>query len=256
MEFISTNYYQTTTQVSVNTGTITAENLLYRDAALQWVSAGFSNDLTTASLVFNFGQTVSLSRIALVGVNAKGFRMFYGGLTANAFALSSGPTTTSVWSTNSETSMYLQFPTVSTDSVTIELSTTQVANSDKAISYLHFADVLLNFDRIPSAKNYEPMYRPKEIKHKLSDGGTRLHFIDQKFAASIKLKFVSEDFRNKLYSFWQNQGDFGFVPFGTATSWDEIIHTVVWPGIFDFFKYADDNPGTGFNGSIKLEEVT
>ena len=256
MEFISANYFATTTQATVNTGTLTVENLLYRDTTLQYVSAGFANDATTASMTITFDQTLSLSRIALVGLNAKGLSVFYNGLTANTFALTSGPTSTSQWSTNSETALYLQFATISALSVTLEMSATQVANSEKALSYLHFGDVLVDFERLPNSQGYAPLYRPKEIKHILSDGGTRLQFIDHKYSAKIKLKFISEAFRNTLYSFWRQQIDFGFVPFGTSTAWDQVIHTVVWPGNFDFFTYADDNPGTGFNGQINLEEVT
>ena len=256
MEFISANYFQTTTEATVNTGTLTVENLLYRDETLQWKSAGFNDDATTTSLTFTFDQTQTIERIGLVGMNFKDFTIFYGGTTANTLALTSGPTTASDWSSNSETAMYLQFDTITTDSVTLDITGTQTANSEKALSYLHFGKVEVNFDRLPSAKGYKPSYMPKEIEHNLSDGGTRLHFVDQKFMAKIKLKYVTTAFRDELYAFWQNQGDFGFVPFGTATGWDEIIHTCVWPGKFNFFTYADDNPGTGFNGSIRLQEVT
>lgn len=256
MEFISQNYYQTTTQIAVNTGSVTAGNLLYRDETLQWQSADFANDATTASLTWTFDTTQTVSRIGLIGLNWKSFDIYYNGVTANTFSFSNGNTTTSQWSNNSESSMYLQFTETAVSSVTIEAKSTQVANSEKALSYIHFGKVEVDFDRIPNAKGYNPMYRPKEIKHKLSDGGTRIQYIDQKFGASIKLKYISKGFRDTLYSFWKSQVDFGFVPFGTAAGWDNVLHTCVWPGNFDFFNFGDDNPGTGFNGTIKLEEVT
>lgn len=257
MEFITSNYFNTTTMATVGSGTLTVENLLYRAITLQYKSVGFNDDATTCSITINFGATQSVSRLGLIGMNWKDFTIFHSGVTANTLSLTStGATTASDWSSNSESAMYLAFATVQAQSFTFDIAATQVANAEKALSYMHFGDVELSFDRIPNAKGYKPMYRPKAIEHTLSDGGKRLQFIDQKFAAQINLKFISASFRDSLYTLWRNNGDFAFVPFGTTTSWDQVLHTVVWPGKFDFFEYADDNPGTGFNGMIKLEEVT
>lgn len=260
MEFISANYFDTTTMASVDSGTLTVENLLFRDTKLQYTSVNFNDDATTASLTIDFGSTQTVSRIGIVGMNIKALTVFHSGNTANTLSLNTGAeTTTSDWSTNSNTSMYLAFSTVQAQSITFDMKSTQVANSEKAIGYLHFGDTLLDFEtynRLPSAKDYKPKYVPKEITHKLSDGSIRNQFVDVKFQAKIKLKYITTDFRNDLYNFWTTQNEFAFVAFPTTTGWDEVLHPVVWPGSFDFFKFSDDSPGAGFSGQINLAEAT
>jgi len=46
-----------------------------------------------------------------------------------------------------------------------------------------------------------------------------------------------------------------FSPFGTSTSWNGILFDTIWEGDFDFWEYADDAMGAGFEGSIRLQET-
>lgn len=257
MEFLTKNLFNTTTMATVASGTLTVDYLLLRDTNRQYVTTAYNDDLLTASLTIDFGSTQSVSKIALLGMNLKSFTIFHSGATANTLALTStGATTTSDWSTNSETAMYLQFSTIQAQSFTIDMKTTQVANSEKAIGYLYLGDLLLDFERIPSSSNYKPRYKSEEIKHKLSDGGMRIQKVATRFSTEIKLKYVSRSFADSLYNVWSDGDEFVFVPFGTTTAWDEIFHTVVWGGEFDFIEYADNAVGAGFSGSISLFEVS
>lgn len=257
MEFITTNYFNTTTMATISGGTLTVENMLYRDTVLQWKSDDAGTDASTTSIVFDFGSTMSVSRIGIMGMNIKEFDVFYDGLTASTLNMTTtSGTTTSQWSNNSESAMYLTFATIQTQSITLDLKSTQEANNEKAIGYLHFGDTSLVFPRIPSAKDYKPLYVPKEIAHKLSDGGARIQFISHKFQAQIKFKYIETSFRNNLFDTWKANNDFAFVAFGTQTGWDEVLHTVVWGGKFDFYKYSDNAPTAGFTGGMVLKEVT
>jgi len=256
MEFLKANYIQTNTSVIVNSNTTTVDNMMLRDKTLQYLSSGFNDDTTISTMVINFDSTQSVSRIAMLGMNLKEFNIYYDGVTANTFAITStSATNTSQWSTNSETSLYIMATAVGCTSVSIDMKTTQLANSEKAIGYLAVSSVELDFARIPSAKNYKPVLNSKEIVHKLSDGGIRINYLSTKFSASIKFKNITTSFRDNLKTVYDKKEEFLFTAFGTSTSWDEIFYTVVWPGSFDFYKYSDNAASSGFSGSIKLAEV-
>lgn len=256
MELLKQNLVNTTTAITVGDNTTTVENILLRDLTYQYFTTNFNNDATTASITFTLSAAQPVSRLAILGHNLKGFTVFYDGTTANTFDLTSGPTTVSDYSSNSETSQYLQFTAVTISSITIDMKTTQVANSNKALGYIHFSDVELDFDRIPSASNYTPLYNPKEVVHKISDGGIKLHYLTSKFSAQIKYKYITEAFRNQLFDIWKTKDVYTFVPFGTATSWDSILFNVAWPGRFEFYKYSDNAASSGFSGTISLSEVS
>lgn len=257
MEFLTNNYLQTTTSLTYDSNSLTVDNLLNRDYTFQYVSSGYNNDLTTTSIVINFDETLPVSRIALQGINIKEFNIFYNGSTANSFNLTStAATTTSQWSTNSETSMFLRCSEVNATSVTFDFKSTIIANSEKAIGYIYLGDTKLVFPRIPTSKNYKPKKTTKEIVHKLSDGGTRVHVIDKKFSTSIKFKYIMESFRNSLEDIWDEKSSFWYVAFGTSTGWDNIFYKVVWPGVFDFYEYSQDSKTPNFSGSIDLREVS
>jgi hypothetical protein len=190
-------------------------------------------------------------------MNWKGFNIFYDGVTANTFAITStSATTTSQWTSNSETSMYLKCTAVNCTSVTFDITTTQTADTEKAVGYIALSKVLVDFERIPTSKNYKPKINSKEIVHKLSDGGQRIHDIDKKFSTSIKFKHLTKTFRDNLYTAWSLNNSFMFTAFGTSTSWDEVFYEVVWPGSFDFYQYSTDSKTENFSGNIKLFEVS
>jgi len=257
MEFLVSNYINTTTAVSVNNGTLTVDNLFKRDKTFQYVSEGDNSDSTISSLTINFDSTQSVSRLALLEMNAKSFNIFYDGVTANTFAITStSATTTSQWTTNSETSMYLKTAAVDCTSVTFDFKTTQTAASEKAIGYLAISTPHIVFPRVPTSKNWKPKFNPKEVVHRLSDGGVRVHTIKTKFSTKIKFKYIEASFRDSLETVWSLNNSFMFTAFGTSTSWDEIFYEVVWSGKFDFYEYTQDSKTENFSGSISLNEVS
>ncbi len=257
MDFLNSNFFNTTTQLTIASGTLTGTFLLNRDLRRQYVTDGFGNDLTTASLTISFDATTAISRIALMGMNLKGFDVFVNGTTASTLTLTStADTTVSQFSTNSETSIYLEFTQVDATSVTIDMKTTALADSEKAIGWFLVSVPLISFDRIPSAPNYKPLINQKEVVHKMSDGGIRVQTIAEKQSAAIKFKFITESFRDSLKSVYDLHDNFVFVAFPTTSNWDEIIFESVWPGKFDFFKFSDNARGAGFSGNIRLNEIS
>lgn len=108
----------------------------------------------------------------------------------------------------------------------------------------------LNFERNPSHGNYSPMIYRKQIRHEMPNGGVVLYNIEDKYRAKISFDFISEDFKNDLYSFWNTNSTYSFIPFES----DGNIYPVSWVGNFDF-KPSDNNIDAGWSGSIMLEET-
>lgn len=257
MELLKANFIDTTTSLVVNSNTAAAELVMNPDLSFQYVSSGLNDDNTIATLKVNFSSTLTVSRLALLGMNLKDFRLYYNGVTANTFALTTtGATTVSNFSTNSETAMYLQATPVACTSVSIDMRKTMVANAEKAIGYFIVSQERLDFSRIPAAKNYIPTLDAEEVVHALSDGNTRVQNIANRWRFDIKLEYISTSFRDSLRTIYNLHAGHIFVPFGTTTSWDQIIAPVVWPAPFNFYKFSDNAVGTGFEGSIKLLETS
>jgi hypothetical protein len=259
VELLKPNYVDTSTSIVVQSNTVTAEYIMNPDTSFQYVSSGYNNDLTTTTLRINFGSTLTVSRIALSGINLKDFLIYYNGVTANTFSLTTtGATTTSDFSSNSETSLYLRCTPVACTSVSIDMKKTTTANQEKAIGYLVLSQerIDLSTTRLPTAKNYTPMLETRQVVHKLSDGNTRIQIIDDKWKVDIKLDYVSRSVRDALLAIYKLHESHIFVPFGTTTSWDKVIFPCVWDSPFDFYKFSDNAPDVGFDGKIKLLETT
>lgn len=256
MEFAKSNFINTTTAMVVNSNTLAAEFVMRRDTTFQYQSSGLNDDLTTSSMTVNFDSTQSVSRIGIIGMNLKEFNLYYDGVTANTFAITStSSTNTSQWNANSETAMYLQCTQVNCTSVTLDMKTTIVADSEKALGYYFISDTHLVFDRPPTADNYRPLIVPKETVQRLSDGGTRVNRIGQKFRAKISYENIETSFRDSLKTVYDLRTEMAFVDFPTSTAWNEILYPVVWHGSFDFFNYSSNNPGAGFDGSMIIAEA-
>lgn len=254
MELLYKNIVNTTTQINPGNNTLTAEYLLSRNLTKQYVTDGYSAN-TASSIVFTFDITQTVSKIVLMGMNYKTFRIFYNGATASTFTITNGATTTTNFSTNSETSMFMTVNTTAVSSITIDVTDTIVAGTERALSYVVFSDLLLNFERVPSSKNYKPQLKATDVEHVLSDGGTRINYIDNKWSTTIKWKNISTAFRDDLKEVYDLKDEFIFAAFPTMTGWDEVLYPCVWSGDFKFYEYADDFVQAGFSGDVIFKEV-
>lgn len=254
MELLKSNYVDTTTSIIVDSNTVSAQYLLDRDKTFQYVSSGYTAAKTTIRV--NFTETLSVSRIALMGHNLKGFTAYYNGVTANTFALTNTcDTIASDFSSNSATSNYLTCNPVFCTSVSIQCNSTIVAAQEKAIGWLVISDVLQAFTRTPAAKGYTPLVNPMQIVHKLSDGGTRIQTVSDKWSASLQYSYLTQAQRDALKVTYDLHQEMIFCPFGTTTGWDEVIFPCVWQGAFEFYKFSDDAQASGFSGKINLMET-
>lgn len=255
MEFIKANYLNTTTMISVNSNTGTALNLFNRDELYQYYSDQFANDNTTSTITITFDATTSLSRIALIDTNFKEFSIFYNGLTANSFSLLNADTTSSSYLDNTDDHKYFRFSTLQVSSVTINAKSTQIANQEKLLGLLVLSDLEIALTKIPNAQNYKPKVVPKQVVHRLSDGGTRINTVRRKKETALNLDYIDSSQRDLLYNLYIDNTEFNFCPFGTATGWDGFMFEAVWDGSFDFFEYSDNAASSGFSGKVSLKET-
>lgn len=255
MDFLKANLLNTTTQLTVNSNTGTSSNLFSRDPFYQYYSDGLNSDLTACSITVTFGQTTSVSRLALVDTNFKEFRFFYNGATANSFTLLNADTVSSSYTNSTDSNKYFRFATLAVSSITIQCTKTRTANQEKLLALLVVSDLEVALTKIPSANQYKPKIVPKQIVHRLSDGGARINTVRRKFETSLSLDYIDTTERDSLYDLYISDVPFNFCPFGTSTGWDGLIFETVWDGNFDFYEYSDNAASSGFGGKISLKET-
>lgn len=255
MEFIKANLLNTTTQIAVNSNTGTASNLFNRDFLYQYYSDQFNNDATTSSITITFDATTPVSRIALIDNNFKEFSVFYNGSTASTFSLLNGDTAASSYLNNSDQYKYFRFSTLQVSSITINAKSTRTANQEKVLGLFVISDLDIALTKIPNAQAYKPRVVPKQVVHKLSDGGSRVNTVRRKLEVDLNLDYVDSAQRDSLYELYISNNEFNFCPFGTATGWDGFLFESVWTGNFDFYEYSDNAASSGFSGKLNLRET-
>lgn len=257
MEFIERNFLVTTTMFIVDSNSTVVSNIFNYDERFQYTSDNFADDLTSTTMKINFNTTTTVSRIAMVEHNLKDFSIYHGDTTTNLFVMSTTAATgTTSFTSNSESAHYFITDAVDVTSLSIKMNSTIEADAEKAIGVLVVSTQKLNFDRIPSANNYKPKRVPKQVVHKMSDGGTRRHRTGDKWDIEIKFTDITTSFRDSLKTIYDTNDSVVFVPFGTSTGWDRIIADSNWTNSFEFFRFAENSTTFGFKGKIKLSERT
>lgn len=254
MEFLQANFINTTTMMTATSGTGTFSYLIDRNLSNKWQTSGENSDTATSQLSIVFPTSKNINRIILQDTNFKSFSIYYNSTTSNKFTLQNALTTTSEWSQNSETSLYLMFATTSVDSIDIVGTTTMSANSEKEITELWITENYHTLTNNPSARNYDDEIDRKEYVHEMSNGGVSTYVVANNFKADIKLEFISESDRDELEDIHDVWEPIVFTPDPTGTSWNNRIYEVNWIGGFDF-RYADNYKDNGYSGSIRLRET-
>jgi hypothetical protein len=258
MEILTTNYLNTTTLVSVESGTDTVSRLFNRDTYNNYYeSSGFNTNTAGVTIGVTFIPAQNISRIILQGINLKDFTIYYNSNSANTFTLLNAETTVSDWTGNSDTALYLKFATLSVDSVWIECTGTMAGEDEKQIAQLWINDKKFEFENNPDYKGYKPDIEIKEVSHEMSDGGTIKYAFGEAYDAKIKLEYQSETMHDNLYNIFRTRQSFVFVPFPTGTSWDgEKIYEVNWIGDFGFEQPAGNDWATlGYSGQFRVKGV-
>lgn len=255
MEFLTANILNTTTMLTLSNNTTVGENLFNRDPYYQYYTDGDNFDTTTTTITITFDATTSVSRISLQDINFKEFYVFYNGATANAITIVSGDTTTLNYTGNAEVNKYFRFATLACTSISLCAKKTITANQEKVLGNLYLGDLYFSLTLFPSAKGFKPKLQPKQVLHKLSDGGSRMHNVARKWEHELDLKYTGTTQTANLLTLFNLNSEFNFCPFGTTTAWDNVFYEAIWDGPFGFYEYSDNAVVSGFSGRITLKET-
>lgn len=258
MEFCLMNYLNTSTLASITSGTTSVSKLYDRNNSLYWTSNGDNSDLTTTTIRIGFASSKNISRIILEDINLKSFKIYYNSNTANLITLIGALTNASSWASNSETSLYLKFATLSVNQITIDMTATMIANQEKQIGEFWITDKYHVLEYQPDTSGFIPKFNRKQYAHEMSDGGSAVYIVQDNFKCSLKRDYVSSTEFTKFLGLYQLYDSFIFTPFPTGTAWvDENlkIYAVNWTNDFDFTKFIHNEKGLGYTGQMQLEEI-
>lgn len=243
MEFLKKNIFDTTTMAIITSGTATVEYAFDRNIELGYSTSGY-NSTTSAVLSIELDETTTISHILLQNHNLKQFIVFYNSATANSLGS---------FTTNSATSTYLSFASISVKTIQVQMDNTIDGSEEKSIGELVISERKIAFPYNPAIDFFNPKIDRTQVKHIMPDGGTILFNIKNKYKATIGLRHITSSFYNSLLDIYDDADPIYFVPFPTSTSWDGKAYQCVWPGDFDF-KFGN-NAKTTYSGNITLEET-
>ena len=258
MEFLNSNFFDTTTLASCTTGSTTVSYLFDRDRTTQFQSSGDNDDATTTTFEVVFPSVKEIDRIVLQNINTKSFHLYYDAVTANRFSFTSAGTGTSAWSQNSATNLYLKLVSIKTiSSLHIQMTATIDADEEKKVGELWITSELLTLEHNPNSSQYKPKFDRKEYTHNMSDGGVSHYIVDKSFICNMKLAYQSDSMTSVLLDIYEDADPFVFVPFPTGTSWEgRHIYEVNWVGDYDFLQPSkNDYSDYGWSGSLQLRET-
>jgi hypothetical protein len=255
MEILRPNLLNTTTAIRVYSNTDTAQYILNPDLTYKYFSDGYSTDGVNVIVNISLTASNSIDRIVLMGINAKAFTIYRGG-TTTIMTLQGADTTTANWSSNSQTSMFLRFATVSVSQINIVMSSTMVANQEKELGYVYVGGKQLTLDPLPSSSEFSPLLDAKQVIHQMGDGRIRTYTRNRKKTAKLSLKNISSTMQESLKVIYDWRQEMYFAPFGTSTGWDGFFMECVWTGNFDFYRVTENGSTSYFEGSIDLRETS
>jgi hypothetical protein len=256
MEFYKANFLNTTTMLTMTNNTAVASNLFNRDPYYQFYTSGLNSDLSSGTITITFDAATYISRIALMDINLKDYRIYYNGVTASTLTLVNQHTTASNFSENTDANVVLKFATISVNSISLQMNKTQVANQEKIVGLFYVGDMYYSMNVIPNAGAFKPNLFSKEVVHNLSDGGVRVHRVRKKFQINMDLDYLQSSDVSSLRTIYNLNDPFQFAAFPTSTGWtNPVFFESVWTGDWRFYEYSDNAAASGFSGKVQLRET-
>ena len=255
-EFLYANYFNTTTLCTVGSGSTSVKYMIDRDETTQYQSSGFNNDALGVTITVKYASAKNIDHIIIQNTNFKSFKVYYNSNAANTFTLIDGETSTSDWTQNSATNLFLRFATISVDSVSICGTTTMIANQEKKVGQFWTSARRHIMAYNPASKDYKPKDDQKSWIHEMANGGSVVYRLAEKWRAKIKMRYVSTTERALLKTLYDARVDMIYIPFPTGTSWENEIYAVNWVGDWTFVNPAANNWNeAGWTGDIDLREI-
>jgi len=247
MEFLRQNQLQTTTMVTATSGngSGTFAYLHDRNLGLRYSTVGYTTSTSLAISVVFAAPTV-ISQILIQNHNLRDFRLYYNSITANSI---------NITTLNSASSTYLSFATITVSSVDLQMDRATTVDTDRQVGEWILSERLVQFERNPSSRNYNPSRPIKRVIHEMPDGGKTAFNIRQKFKARIGFEYVSDSFTTQLQNIYDTASAIYFLPFPTTTGWSGVAHECLWTGDWDF-TFSENSKTQGQKGAMMLEETS
>jgi len=259
-EIISQNLLNTTSLISISSGTDSVSYLFDRDSNVQWQSVGENSSTMVVSITVKFPSAKVIDRVVIQNINLKDWSVkgAYNTIFYDWMTITSANTTIANWESNSDTSVYLKFLTALTlTAIEIKASSTMDASEEKKIGQIWIGEKQFTFANNPTAKDYKAKIDRRKVSHEMSDGGNTVYVFGDSFQTNLKLKYQSDTMRDNLKTLYDTRQPFVFIPYPTGTSWEgNEIYEVNWDGDFDFRQPAgNDYDSLGWSGSMMLKET-
>ena len=248
MEFLRSNLLQTTTMATATAGngSGTYAYLHDRNLGLRYSSSGYTTSTTLAISVVFAAPTV-ISHVALQNHGIRDYQLSYNSAT--------GANVLVTVASNSATSTYHSFASVTVNSIEIYTTRATTVDTERRIGEWIMSERLMQFERNPSTRDYNPARPLKRVIHEMPDGGKTAFNIRQKFKAKIGFGFISDSFTSQLQSVYDTGSAVYFLPFTTTTGWAGVAHEVLWTNEWDF-SYSENSKSQGQTGHVVLEETS
>lgn len=244
MEFFTGNLLNTTTMISVDSGTSTVKYMLDGNTDIFYLSSGYNNN--TATIInFSFTSATVLTHILLQNHNFDEFYVYRDNTTSNC-----------LWFECSNTSIntYISFASQTAQSIQIVPARTMTA-AEKRIGQVALLEKRLDLVSLPSIKNYKNTMKRTEVIHKMPDGGKHRYSVNYNFEAKLNWRFITTAFKDNLKEFFDDSKPFYLVQKGTTTAWDGRAWEVNWLGNFDFKRSTNAEP-VGWSGLVNLSQTS
>lgn len=182
-----------------------ADNILSMNRFLRWDSVG-SNDATTETLTITFDSAKTFSRLFLVDMNVKDFKVFYDTNQDFSNVTTVDTTLAKIDVTNyGKDSAYFEFDEVTANNILIQFFNTQTANQEKFLTLAAITEELGTFIGFPDVK---PATDANEKRSQVQTG----KYITQKnfetFKAQISVEHTEQADIDLIDSMYESQDPF------------------------------------------------
>ena len=215
------NLYSNT--VTVSTGSSSVANLYDNDPTTRWLSSG-SSDATTETIIILFTSAQTINRIMALNMNWKNYTVKYStdGVTYSDFTsvyslkADTNAASSIVQTTETNSSRYWEFASVSALSIKFTINTTQTANAEKYLYELFIGLEIgtLDNDLACAPNSFRSAFKNGAKYLDLSNLGKKRFERGKKWYAKVKIKNMWEVADKTIIATLFSQGEFVISPCG------------------------------------------
>ena len=200
---------------TVSTGTASRNYARSRKRYLKWQSSG-SDDLTTETYQLDFGSSYDVDRVIIKKHNFKAFTIkYWNGASWTHFAnvvTAEGTQTNITETTNTKTTNYYEFDSVSTEKILISVDTTQTVDAEK---YAYEVIASKEFGTFVGYPVYSGKFNKERASKKHFTGTVSQTIFGENFNCNLNfVTYPSESDHELIKDLWEYGKEFLIYPCG------------------------------------------